>query len=110
MTSPSEKFVPTDGRPLTPHEREVLEILQEECAEVIVAASKMLRFGIGNTDPTTGESNKNAFGLEVGDLHHMLHLAWELELYEGVVALEGNHRKGERLKKYMQTKPEEPAK
>ena len=32
-------------------EKEVLDILQEECAEVIQAVSKIRRFGISNLKP-----------------------------------------------------------
>lgn len=38
----------------TPYERELLTILMEEAAEVIVMASKILRFGAGDGYPGSG--------------------------------------------------------
>jgi hypothetical protein len=95
------KFTPT-GRPLTAYEREILTIMQEECAEVIVAASKLLRFGAGDTNPTTGEDNIRELSLEVGDLQRMLELVALAKLVEPKMMNEGYIRKGRRLAAYMQ--------
>ena len=37
---------------------EVMDILQEECAEVIQAVSKIRRFGIDNAKHNTGQTNR----------------------------------------------------
>lgn len=58
------------GAVLTEQEREVLVILQEECAEVVMAASKLLRFG-KETFEGYGD-NQGALGLELGDLLEMV--------------------------------------
>jgi hypothetical protein len=103
----TEKFIPTDGRALTPYEREILTILQEECAEVIVAASKLLRFGAGNTNPSTGQSNVRELSLEVGDVQRMLELVALADLVEPRAMNEGVARKSARLAIYLQNGPKE---
>ncbi|WP_024341016.1 hypothetical protein [Bradyrhizobium japonicum] len=102
----NDRFIPTDGRPLTPYEREILTILQEECAEVIVAASKLLRFGAGNTNPSTGESNVRELSLELGDLQKMLSIVGGTDLADASQIEAGYLRKGRRLSRFLQTEPE----
>lgn len=51
---------------------EVLDILQEECAEVIQAVSKVRRFGIDNTKPNTEHTNREHLEEEIGDLLAMV--------------------------------------
>ena len=98
----TEKFIVKDGRPLTPYEREVLTILQEEAAEVIVAASKMLRFGVANTNPTTGITNDKELGWEVGDFIAMSMMATSAGLFHEYDIQSGIARKRERLKTFLQ--------
>lgn len=86
------------GKPLTDREREALEILQEECAEVIVAASKLLRFG-KESFKDYGE-NKEALALEIGDLQEMIEIAGQLQLISVVNVTRGRVRKKDRLKIY----------
>lgn len=105
QSSKKTKFTPKGGRPLTPYEREIVTILQEECAEVIVAASKLLRFGIGNTNPTTGEINTTELSLEIGDLEWMLLLVEEKGITDKPVIRAGMKRKRERLARFLQTEP-----
>lgn len=68
------------GEPLTPAEIEVLNNLQEEAAEVIKAASKLLRFGKEDIDPKTGGSNTYYLGLEIGNLVTMINLVGHRKL------------------------------
>lgn len=86
------------GAPVTEREREVLEILQEECAEVVQASSKLLRFGQENY-PGYGD-NQEQLGLEIGDLLELIYEA----LASGIVTTEhiaaGRKRKREKLKVY----------
>jgi hypothetical protein len=56
---------------------ETLVILQEEAAEVIQAISKIHRFGLGNTNPITGESSLEILHKELGDLQCMIDLCIE---------------------------------
>lgn len=98
----SDRFTPSDGRPLTAYEREILTILQEECAEVIVAASKLLRFGIGNTNPSTGKKNDEELGLEVGDLQQMVDKVILAQIVSRDHIIDGMVRKAKRLEVFLQ--------
>lgn len=102
-----DRYVP-NGTPLTPHEREILTILMEEAAEVILAASKLIRFGKENRPAdgsNAGEANTRTLGLEVGDLRCMIARVALLQLTTSGDVSEGFQRKGERLLKYLQTDP-----
>jgi len=57
---------------MTEQEKELLFILQEECAEVIQAVSKIFRFGIDTT--WNGISNRDHLEEELGDLKCMIEL------------------------------------
>jgi NTP pyrophosphatase (non-canonical NTP hydrolase) len=60
--------------------REVLDILQEECAEVIVAVSKISRFGLDNFKPGKPKTNREHLAEELGDLQAMIDLCIEFNL------------------------------
>jgi len=51
---------------------EALDILQEECAEVIQVASKIKRFGIDDTNPADKVTNRENLGKEMADLMAMM--------------------------------------
>jgi hypothetical protein len=91
-----------NGTPLTDHERELLVILMEECAEVTQAASKLLRFGKENR-PDSGVSNSAVLGLEIGDLQEMILMATNAGLVDRRDVGDGVQRKRERLAHFMQT-------
>ena len=55
-------------------EEEILLILQEECAEVIQAVSKIKRFG--------AENNIDQLKLELGDLICMIDLVFEFKVVD----------------------------
>ena len=73
---------------------EILLILQEECAEVIQAISKVKRFGM--------ENNIDQLNQEVADLLCMINLAFEHQLLDDNETRVKNRMivKQERLKKY----------
>lgn len=48
--------------------QEALDILQEECAEVIVEVSKCRRFGIDSVHYRTGELHRVMLEQEIGDV------------------------------------------
>jgi len=52
--------------------KEVMDILQEECAEVIQAVSKISRFGLDNFKPGKPKTNKEHLEEELGDLLAMI--------------------------------------
>jgi len=97
----NERYKP-NGTPLTDYEREMLVILMEECAEVIQAASKLIRFGKENR-PDSGVSNTYALGAEIGDLTYMVELAVDAGVVRSTSIEEGRFRKRERLALYMQS-------
>ena len=53
-------------------EKEVMDILQEECAEVIQAVSKISRFGIDNLKPGKPLTNREHLEEELGDMLAMI--------------------------------------
>lgn len=52
--------------------KEVMSILQEECAEVVQAVSKINRFGIDNYKPGKPKTNREHLEEELGDLLAMI--------------------------------------
>ena len=79
---------------------EVMDILQEECAEVIQAVSKIRRFGIDNEKPGTSYNNRAHLEEEIGDLLAMI----DILLINSVVSWGNLHQakraKIEKLKKW----------
>lgn len=79
---------------------EVMDILQEECSEVIQAVSKIRRFGIDNAKPGTEYTNREHLEEEVGDMLAMI----DILLINNVVSWSNLHRakraKIEKLKKW----------
>lgn len=63
---------------------EVMDILQEECAEVIVAVSKISRFGIDNFKPGKPKTNREHLEEEIGDVLAMI----DILLEKNVISLE----------------------
>lgn len=59
---------------LDPQLEETLGILQEECAEVIQAVSKIFRFGAFNCYHHTDKTNRQRFADELGDLQAIIDL------------------------------------
>lgn len=59
---------------LKPDYSEVLDILQEECAEVIQAVSKVRRFGLEASHPNRTTTNKWELEEELGDLLAMIEI------------------------------------
>lgn len=54
--------------------KEILQILQEECAEVIVEISKIMRFGPDQCKPNTDVTNILQLQKELGDVQAMVEL------------------------------------
>jgi NTP pyrophosphatase (non-canonical NTP hydrolase) len=79
--------------------REVLLILQEECAEVTQAVSKCFRFGPDQMKPGKERTNINMLEEEIGDLFAMVELLTDLNVGvtpEGIA--EAKKNKFEKLK------------
>ena len=79
---------------------EIMFILQEECAEVIQAISKCLRFGIDNYKPGKPKTNREHLAEEIGDLIAMIELCYENDIVDPLQVKEAQHRKFDKLKKW----------
>ena len=55
-------------------QKEILDITQEECGEVVVAISKISRFGADNAKPGKPRTNRQHLAEELGDLQAMIDL------------------------------------
>ncbi len=89
---------------VTEHQEECLNILQEECAEVIQAASKIKRFGINSYHPREQTSNLENLEMEIGDVLAMIEMCKEAGIgltEEGLAR--AKLAKLERVKKWMTT-------
>ena len=80
--------------------KEVMDILQEECAEVIQAVSKISRFGLDNLKPGKPKTNREHLEEELGDMLAMI----DIMLEKSVISLEhleiAKRAKIEKLKKW----------
>jgi hypothetical protein len=90
----------------SPHERELLQVLTEEASEVILAISKMQRFGRDDGYPGTDRTNGEDLGGEIGDLMELVDrvVAAGLTTREAIAA--GKSRKAVKLAVYLQTDSE----
>lgn len=84
---------------MTEKEREILGITQEECAEVIQAISKCVRFGIDN-EHKSGKTQRENLSMEVGDLVCMIGLLIEAGLVKEEDINRARDEKIEKLKVY----------
>ena len=81
-------------------QKEALDILQEECAEVIVAVSKISRFGLDNYKPNKPLTNRQHLAEEIGDLQCMIELMYELDIVNPNKVKQYAEAKREKLKKW----------
>ncbi len=79
-------------------EEEILDIAQEECAEVVVAISKIHRFGIDNYKPGNPKTNREHLEEEIGDLVCMFDLMREKGLIRWENVIEASEKKREKLR------------
>jgi NTP pyrophosphatase (non-canonical NTP hydrolase) len=77
---------------------EVMDILQEECAEVIQAVSKIRRFGIDNAKPGKPKTNREHLEEELGDLYAMIDILQELDIVSWAGIEKAAEAKREKLK------------
>ena len=81
-------------------EKEILDITQEECAEVIVAISKISRFGLDNFKPGKPLTNRQHLAEELGDLQAMIDLCIEHNLVDQKEIVIAASNKIAKLKKW----------
>ncbi len=86
------------------HQEECLNILQEECSEIIQAASKVKRFGILNRKPGAELNNLQNLEMEIGDVLAMIELCKEAGIGLTDEGLErAKQDKFKRLSEHMHT-------
>ena len=79
----TQRQVPSrESNKMNSKEKEVLDILQEECAEVIQAVSKISRFGIDNFKPGKPKTNREHLEEELGDMLAMIDIMLELDIVD----------------------------
>lgn len=82
-------------------EKEILNILMEECAEVIQAISKILRFGFESAHPDNPTyTNREHLTEELGDLHCMMNLLSQKRIVNRDDVIQYASSKLTKLKKY----------
>jgi NTP pyrophosphatase (non-canonical NTP hydrolase) len=81
-------------------EREVMNILSEECAEVIQAISKCHRFGLDNYKPGKPKTNREHLEEEIGDLIAMVDILIATQVIDPAAVELAKKAKIEKLKKW----------
>jgi NTP pyrophosphatase (non-canonical NTP hydrolase) len=71
---------------------EILDLLQEECGEVVVAVSKCRRFGLAE--------NREQLVQELADVSLLIELLHAYELYTHTELHSGKNLKAQKLNKY----------
>ena len=79
---------------------EVMNILSEECAEVIQAVSKINRFGMDNYKPGKPKTNREHLEEELGDLMAMIDILQEMDVVSYANIEKAAEAKHEKLKKW----------
>ena len=85
---------------INPENNEVMDILQEECAEVIQAVSKIRRFGMDNAKHNTGQTNREHLEEELGDMLAMIDILMANDLISWGNLHVAKRAKIEKLKKW----------
>lgn len=99
-----ERFV-SPCKPPEGLERELLEILAEECAEVIQRVTKALRFGVEEVQPGQPDSNSRRIGLELGDVMETVDKLRSCRTLDGRDIQDGMIRKEAQLARFLQSRP-----
>ena len=80
--------------------KEVMDILQEEAAEVIQAVSKISRFGLDNLKPGKPKTNREHLEEELGDLMAMVTILLDKGIVTRVNLEQAESAKIEKLKQW----------
>ena len=81
-------------------QKEALLILQEECAEVIQAVSKISRFGLDNYKPGKPKTNREHLEEELGDMLAMIDILQSMDIVSYSNIERAQAAKIEKLKKW----------
>lgn len=98
----TERFITPAPLP-SAREREILNIIIEECAEVQHRACKALRFGLSEVQPGQDLTNAERLSDEIGDLGAILCLANQEGMISEDRILAAGAAKEEKLRTFMQT-------
>jgi NTP pyrophosphatase (non-canonical NTP hydrolase) len=88
--------------------KEAMDILQEECAEVIQAVSKISRFGLDNLKPGKPKTNREHLEEELGDLLAMIDILHEMDMVSWANLDLAKEAKIEKLKKWSSIYDNQP--
>ena len=80
--------------------KEAMDILQEECAEVIQAVSKISRFGLDNYKPWKPKTNREHLEEELGDLYAMIEILQDMDIVSWTNIEKAAEAKKEKLKQW----------
>ena len=80
--------------------KEIMCILQEECAEVTQAVSKCFRFGFDNAKHGVGQTNVEHLAEELGDLLCMIEIAQNAGIVDPVAVELAKQAKYKKLQKW----------
>jgi NTP pyrophosphatase (non-canonical NTP hydrolase) len=75
------KDIESGMKTYSPKINEILDILQEECAEVIQAVSKCRRFGIEEQNLKSGRTQREELVQELGDVTLLIELLQSYQLF-----------------------------
>ena len=78
--------------------KEAMDILQEECAEVIQAVSKINRFGLDNLKPGKPKTNREHLEEELGDMLAMIDILQSMDIVSYTNIEKASEAKIEKLK------------
>lgn len=84
------------------YERELLNILIEECSEIQQRATKALRFGLDETQEGQPFNNSHRLAYEIGDLIEVIDRCKKAGIIDDEYIIVGVNTKAEKLEKYMQ--------
>ena len=93
---------------MDPKIKEVMDILQEECAEVIQAVSKISRFGLDKLKPGKPKTNREHLEEELGDLLAMIDILHEMDMVSWANLDTAKEAKIEKLKKWSSIYDNQP--
>lgn len=79
---------------------ELMNILMEESGEVVVAASKINRFGLRSKHPARNETNKEELTEEIGDFMAIVKILVKKGILDPFEIEIASRRKMEKLRKY----------
>jgi hypothetical protein len=80
--------------------QQVMDILQEECAEVIQMVSKIRRFGLDEQHLKNGETNRYLLTEEIGDLMCCIDILVDNGVIDQTEIKIAKEKKIEKLKKW----------